>query len=113
MWYRWRNVGYWDFDFLRNWAIHPNVHRELSEKKRQYIAAYPRYYEYYIKGRILNDNTTKEELMEYWHVFNGAFRRYIIPSKLLTDEDCRRLVGRDSSEKVLVTFAERMHLDSK
>lgn len=112
MWDRWRNVDHWDFDFLRNWARHPNVDRELSEKKRQDIAASSRYYECYIEGRTLNDNTTKDELMQYWNVFNGAFRRYIILSKALTDEDCCRLVGPNSSDVVLVAFAERMHLDA-
>ena len=111
MWDRWRNADYWDFEFLRNWAMHPNVDGELSKKKRQDIVNSAIYYENYITGRTLNDNTTKEELMEYWHVFNGAFRRYIILSKGLTDEDCCRLVGRNSSEEVLVAFADRMHID--
>ena len=98
--------------FLRDWAMHPNVDRELSEKKSKDIANYVIGYQEYIKGRLLNTNVSREEVLQYWDVLCGSMRPDIIVSKALTNEDCFRLVSRGSAREVLQAFAERMHVDA-
>jgi hypothetical protein len=93
--------------------MHPNVDRELSEKKSKDIANYFIDYQEYIKARLLNTNVSREEALQYWNVLGGSMNPDIILSKALTDEDCRRLVWRGSSLEVLHAFADRMHIDNK